>query len=254
VRKNHLHGLGSSIGFDYASSMEAPPTPFLDACKERSIDLSPDALEQLSMFVTLFLKVNQRMNLSAVRDAEGVWMRHVFDSLLLLPFLKADPDQHALDLGSGGGFPGLVLAIVRPDMGWTLVDSVGKKARFLEETSTALGLTNTRALSDRAEVLGQSEDHRELYTLVTARAVARLPVLLELTVPLLKVGGHLLAMKGEQADLELKEAKRAIDVLHVSLKRRTEQPGGGILLDFRKNRPTSHHYPRAVGVPGQKPL
>lgn len=234
--------------------MPPPPDSFLDACREQNIEPAPDVLEQLTSFVSLFLEVNQRMNLSAVREPEGVWMRHVFDSLLLLKVLKADPGQHALDLGSGGGFPGLVLAIARPDMGWTLVDSVGKKARFLQETIDALGLENARALSDRAEVLGRDPDHRERYNLVTARAVARLNVLIELTVPLLQIGGHLLAMKGEQADLEAKEARRAAHTLGVSLKRRTEQPGGGILLDYRKHKPTPANYPRAVGVPGQKPL
>jgi 16S rRNA (guanine527-N7)-methyltransferase len=234
--------------------MSSPPDCFLDACKEQEIDLTPEILEKLCSFVTLFLEVNQRMNLSAVRDEEGVWIRHVFDSLLLLKHLKADSDQHALDLGSGGGFPGMVLAIARPDMGWTLVDSVGKKARFLQESIEALGLENARSLSDRSEVLGQDPEHRELYTLVTARAVARLNVLLELTIPLLQVGGHLLAMKGEQADVEVKEARRAADILSSRVMRRTEQPGGGILLDYKKSKPTPNIYPRPVGVPGQKPL
>ena len=234
--------------------METPPLSFLDACNEQDIHLPQATLDQLASFVTLFLDVNQRMNLSSVRDEEGVWIRHVFDSLLLLKCLKADPDQHALDLGSGGGFPGMVLAIARPDMGWTLVDSVGKKVRFLNEAIEALGLENARAISDRAEELGQHEDHRERYTIVTARAVARLPVLLELTVPFLQVGGHLLAMKGEQADTEAKEARRAAEILSVNLKRRSEQPGGGILLVYKKTRPTSDKFPRAIGVPGQQPL
>ena len=234
--------------------MHTPPLSFRKALDAEELDLSPDTLATLSTYVDKLLEVNRRMNLTAVRDQEGVWMRHVFDSLLLLKHLKADADQHALDLGSGGGFPGLVLAIARPDIGWTLVDSVGKKARFLQETIEMLGLENARALSDRAEVLGQSEDHRELYTLLTARAVARLNVLLELTIPLLQVGGHLFAMKGEQAEVEAKEARRAADVLGVKLIRKTPHPGGGMLLDYKKHKPTPGTYPRAVGVPGQKPL
>ena len=234
--------------------MHTPPIAFLKALESKELQLKPETLATLSTYVDTLLEVNQRMNLTAVRDQEGVWMRHVFDSLLLLKHLKADADQHALDLGSGGGFPGLVLAIARPDIGWTLVDSVGKKARFLQETIDMLGLENARALSDRAEVLGQSENHRELYTIVTARAVARLNVLLELTIPLLQVGGHFLAMKGGQAEVEAKEARRAADVLGVNLIRKTEHPGGGMLLDYKKYKPTPAKYPRAVGVPGQKPL
>jgi 16S rRNA (guanine527-N7)-methyltransferase len=204
--------------------------------------------------VSRLLEVNQRMNLTAVRDAEGVWMRHVFDSLLVLPRLKADPDQRALDLGSGGGFPGLVLAVMRPDMHWTLVDSVGKKARYLRATAEAIGLQNVSVSPERAEVLGQDTGYREQAHVVTARAVARLNVLLELTAPFLRTGGHLLAMKGEKAPEEIREARRAAEVLHLRLLHQEAQPGGGWILDYKKNRPTPAAFPRSVGVPGQKPL
>lgn len=230
------------------------PPSFHTACDTHGLHISTNQLSLLHAYVDRLMEVNRHMNLTAVRDAEGVWMRHIFDSLLLVPELKADLDQRALDLGSGGGFPGIPLAIMRPDMQWTLVDSVAKKTRFLHETAGNLGLTNVQALSERAEVLGRDPAHRECYHLVTARAVARLPVLLELTIPFLRVNGLFAAMKGEQAAKELKESRRAIERLSVKLLRDQQQPGGGHLLWFKKRRPTHTAYPRAVGVPSQKPL
>lgn len=234
--------------------MSSVPDSFLAACQEQEIHLSPDQLETLTRFVQDLLDVNQRMNLTAVREAEQVWMRHIFDSLLLLPWLKADPGQRALDLGSGGGLPGIPLAIARPDMRWVLVDSVAKKTAFLREEAERLGLKNVSTSSERAEILGRDPEFREQFHLVTARAVARLPVLLEYTVPLLRKNGHLAAMKGAQAQQELRESARAIELLSVQLRDQREQPGGGHLLWFRKRRATAARFPRGIGIPGQKPL
>ncbi|MGA0368916.1 MAG: 16S rRNA (guanine(527)-N(7))-methyltransferase RsmG [Kiritimatiellia bacterium] len=234
--------------------MNLIPSVFLKACAEQDLGLSDATLTQMNAYVERLLEVNQHMNLTAVREPEGIWMRHIFDSLLLLPELKADPGQRALDLGSGGGFPGIPLAIARPDMQWTLVDSVQKKVRFLQEVAAELNLQNVQAHSERAEVLAHLPAHREQYHLVTARAVARLPVLLEYTIPFLRVNGYFAAMKGAQAAKELKESRRAIERLSVKLMRRQEQPGGGQLLWFKKRRPTMDKYPRAVGIPSQKPI
>ena len=230
------------------------PNSFLDACEQWEVEVPSDRLEVLARYVDRLREVNRHMNLTATREEEEVWTRHVFDSLLVLPRLKADSGRRALDLGSGGGFPGMVLAIMRPDMRWTLVDSVGKKARFLAETAEALGAVNVETSSERAEVLGHDPAHRASYHVVTARAVARLNVLLELTVPLLRKGGHLLAMKGAKAEEEVREARRAGERLQAVLRGQIAHAGGGALLDYRKQAPTPERYPRPVGVPGQKPL
>jgi 16S rRNA (guanine527-N7)-methyltransferase len=234
--------------------MNPIPDSFLQACQKQNLQLADPQLRLLNLYVDELLEVNKTMNLSSVRDVEGTWMRHIFDSLLLVPDLKADPDQRALDLGSGGGFPGIPLAIMRPDMSWTLVDSVAKKVRFLNETVAKIGLTNVVAVAERAEVLAHHPEHRESYHLVTARAVARLPILLEYTIPFLRVNGYFAAMKGEQAAKELKESRRAIERLSVKLMRKQDQPGGGQLLWFKKRRPTLAKYPRDVGIPSQKPI
>ncbi len=241
------------VNFDYKRRMDIPET-FLSALKQEEISVSPDQLEKLSAYVERMLEVNRHLNLTAVRDWDSAWIRHIFDSLLLLKDLKQDEGQQALDLGSGGGLPGIPLAICRPDMRWMLVDSVGKKARFLEETAAELDLQNVAVSSARAEILGKDDAFREQFHVVCARAVARLPVLLEYVAPLCRLKGHVLAMKGEQAPVELKEARRAIEVLGLRLQEERPQPGGGILLRFRKQKPCPGRYPRKVGIPLQQPL
>lgn len=234
--------------------MHLPPPLFHDACSAQGLKLDPNQLDTLARYLERLLEVNQHLNLTAVRDPDTAWMRHVFDSLTLLNWMNGDPGQQALDLGSGGGLPGIPLAILRPDISWTLVDSVAKKARFLEETAAELGLENVTVRSERAEVLGRLPETREQFHLVTARAVARLPALLELTVPLLRVKGRLFAMKGEKAGEELAESGIAMERLKVRLRHRVPTPEGGTLLLFKKHEATAKKYPRPVGVPGKEPL
>lgn len=231
-----------------------PPQRFHDKCGLARLEISLPQLEKLERYVSRLLEVNRQMNLTAIRDAEGVWIRHVFDSLTLLPHMRGDREQQALDLGSGGGLPGMPLAILRPDIMWTLVDSVAKKARFLEETAREIGLTNLRVDTRRAEVLGRDPEFRGQFHLVTARAVARLPTLLELTIPLLRIKGRLYAMKGQQASEEVRESRRAMERLAAELRLEQDTPEGGRLLIFKKVRETARTYPRPVGIPNKEPL
>lgn len=188
----------------------------------------------MSRYVEMLLEVNRHVNLTAVRDPVEVWPRHVFDSLFALKRIKADRGQRAMDLGSGGGLPGIPLAVCLPDMEWTLVDSVGKKARFLETVARELDLENVRVLNVRAEELARDPAYRGGYHLITARAVARLPALLELAIPLLRVKGRFLAMKGEQAPQELAESMQTCKRLHVLHRETVPTPGGGNLLVLKR--------------------
>lgn len=205
----------------------------------------------------LLLAANAHTNLTRLTSPEDFANRHVQDSLTLLPWI---PEKSRLiDLGSGAGFPALPLAIERPDIHVTAVESVGKKCRFIEETAQALGLTNVTVINDRAEALGREAAYREQYNVVTARALAALPVLLEYAMPLVSYpDGCFIAFKGPQYVAELAEAQTAVMTLKTKLSDVivSEQPElqGSTLLRFIKTGPMPAAYPRAVGVPAKKPL
>lgn len=217
----------------------------------------PDAIER---FVALLLAVNRQVNLTRVTAPDEVARLHLLDSLAALPLIDAMAPGRVVDLGSGGGIPGLPLALARPDVRWTLVDSVGKKATILAEFVAALGLENVGVVADRAEVLGRDAAHREGYQLVTARACAALPVLAELALPLLAVGGSLLAWKGPLAedDEEVRRGRAAIGQLGGGALRIVEPGvpalGGHRFVVVPKQRPTDARFPRRPGEPGRRPL
>jgi 16S rRNA (guanine527-N7)-methyltransferase len=165
------------------------------------VALTPAQIQSLSRYLDLLLEANQRMNLTAITDRAAAELLHIADSLTLLPLLPPGKVTIA-DIGSGGGCPGVVLAIARPDATVTCIESVAKKARFLSETATSLGLANLNVAAERAENLKRTFD------VVTARAIGPLSRVLEWGLPLLKPGGKLLAMKGPKAAAELAEATR----------------------------------------------
>jgi 16S rRNA (guanine527-N7)-methyltransferase len=175
------------------------------------VQLSPAEREAIAGHLRLLLAWNGSINLTAIRDPEDAAVAHVVDSLTALPVLRSRRVQRFVDLGSGGGFPGLPLAVALPAERALLVDSVGKKVRFLQAAAAALeleGRVATRA--GRAETLAHEDGHRERWPAVTARAVAALPDLVELCFPLLEPGGILVAWKRGEIDAELASADRAV--------------------------------------------
>jgi 16S rRNA (guanine527-N7)-methyltransferase len=208
--------------------------------------------EQLARYVDELLVANQSFNLTAIRSREDAWKRHIEESVRLVP-LVGKP-QRLIDIGSGGGVPGLVLAIARPDVQVTLLEATSKKARFLESTGAGLGLSNLRVVCERAETAaGPGAQLREAFDMVSARAVAPLATLLELTIPFLKVGGVFLCVKGMKADEELRSAERAQKLLFAELIEQVRQPSATVLL-FRKTAKTPPRYPRRSGEPKHNPL
>jgi 16S rRNA (guanine527-N7)-methyltransferase len=188
-----------------------------------------------------------------VTSLEEAWTKHAADSLSLVPELRALPaGAKVADVGSGGGLPAIPLALALPELQFTLVESTGKKARFLEEAASALGLSNVKVTAERAESFGQSAA-RESFDAVTSRALSRLPVLLELCLPLLRVGGLKLAIKGEQAELEVEEAARALSVLGARVEGLWRGPTGTV-VKIRKHAHTPARYPRLPGEPKRRPL
>ena len=219
-----------------------------------ALQLTAGDVRQLGRFLDLLFEANTRMNLTRIADREQAWSRHVLDSLSLLPFLEACRAGNMLDLGAGGGFPGLPLAIVRPDLPVTLLEATGKKARFLAETATSLGLENVTVLSERAETLGSAEGGgRFAWDVVTARAVGPMRVLLELALPLVVQGGYLLAIKGERAGEEIKAAAAALATLKATVESTRRTPSGTIVV-VRRDGPIPRMYPRRPGEPAHAPI
>jgi len=231
------------------------------------VSLEENESVALGRYLALLLEANTRTNLTAVRDPDEAWERHLFDALTLLPVLSeiegAGERARFIDIGSGGGLPGIPLAIAMPGADFTLVDATKKKADFLAHAAGSLGLTNTRVIRARAEVLGQDRGvktargregaHRGSYDGALARAVGRLAMIAELTVPLVRVGGLVVLTKGQKADEELEEAGAALRALHASHAGTVETPTGRIVV-FEKLRATPRDYPRRDGEPKRAPI
>lgn len=226
---------------------------------DRSPQLPPRFADDAERFVALLLDANRRLNLTRVTEPAAVARLHLLDALAALPLIDALPKaDRCLDLGSGGGVPGLVLALARPQQRWVLVDSVRKKAEALGGFVGALGIRNVEVVAERAEVLGRDGGHRGAHDLVTARACAALPVLTEYALPLLAVGGTLLAWKGPISDDELRAGRTASSVCGGGPP--SVHPAGFAELgDHRfvviaKGSPTPARYPRRPGEPKRHPL
>jgi 16S rRNA (guanine527-N7)-methyltransferase len=218
--------------------------------------LTDEALvrERLSRYRDLLLDANQHVNLTAVREPQAVdeWL---IQPSIALSALVPSSARTLLDVGSGGGVPGMILAIVRPELSVTLLDATGKKVRFLAETAAALGLKNVTTLHGRAEELGRDARYRERFDVVTARAVARLATLVELVLPFVAVGGTALLPKGASAEHELAEASEAIRLLGGRADTiRVEEAAASDTVVVRKLRRSPGLYPRGTGIPQRKPI
>jgi 16S rRNA (guanine527-N7)-methyltransferase len=208
------------------------------------------------------LEWNSRINLTAVTDSEGVFVRHFLDSLscvTALGCLDLPTGPRLIDVGTGAGFPGIPIKIACPTIQLTLLEATGKKVRFLDHLRCALGLGQTEVLNARAEEVGHSPDHRERYDWAVARAVAEMSVLAEYLLPLVRVGGAVLAQKGERAPAEVQGAARAIETLGGRLRRLVPVELQGLaetryLVIIDKTAATPEKYPRRPGMPAKRPL
>ena len=212
---------------------------------------------QLSRYLDLLLEANARMNLTRITDRAAAEVQHVGDALTLLPLLPKDAHR-LVDVGTGGGVPGVPLAIARPDAQVLLVESTKKKAAFLQSAVAALGLGNVTVSDVRAEDAGQSPKWRETFDVATARAVATLDWLAEWCLPLVAKGGKVLAMKGARAAEELPAAARAIKLLNGGepVVHPVDLPGSEhrVIIEIPKRGKTEPRYPRGATVAKGKPL
>ena len=228
------------------------------------VALDAEALCRFDRYRNMLLQANALHNLTAIRDPEGIERRLFFDALSMAPALDRAARQaprhtekrvQLVDIGAGAGFPGLPLKIAHPEFDLTLIDATAKKVAFVNDVIAELGVDAARALHGRAEEMGQDRALRERFDIVTARAVASLPVLLEFVVPFLKVGGTALLPKGLEIDDELRRGSRAAAKLGAEIVAADRLPVGGTrLVVVAKLSPTSAVYPRRTGIPNRNPL
>jgi 16S rRNA (guanine527-N7)-methyltransferase len=226
---------------------------FVQILKDKGFDLSEKQIVQFEQYLHLLQEWNEKMNLTAITKEEEIWEKHFYDSAAA--FLDM-PFENMCDVGSGAGFPGIPVAILYPERKVTLVEPLQKRCRFLQEVKDKLQLDNLQIENERAEDFAAKK--REQFDLVSARAVARLSLLLELCIPLLDPKGTFIALKGRNGYEELEQAKPAIDALKVHLKKaqefNLEDDAGRINFYFEKEGKTDPKYPRPYGIMKKKPL
>ncbi len=227
--------------------------------KMMNIEISPKQKEKFNSYEDELVKWNERINLTSIRDREGIEIKHFLDSLTCIKVLQDMNGKSLIDVGTGAGFPGIPLKIIFPEMRLTLTDSVGKKADFCERVITILHLENCQVLKLRAEEMGVSELYREKFDCAAARAVAALPTLTEYLLPLVKTGGIMLAQKGGNTSEELLSAEHAIkrlggkarDLIPIEI---PGLPDPRFLVAVDKISHTPSAYPRRPGLPTKKPI
>ena len=226
---------------------------------EAGIPLTAEQIGQFSVYNEMLLDWNTRVNLTALTAPEDVAVKHIIDSLTAYDAALFDGARTLIDVGTGAGLPGIPLAVYAPHLTVTLLDSLNKRVRFLTEVTASMGLQNVRCIHARAEEAARTAEHRAAYDIVVSRAVARLPILLEYTLPFVRVGGTLLALKGRAYAEEQKEARRAAEVLGGGriTARPVHLPGLDdvrAILTVTKERQTPAIYPRGGGAPARRPL
>ncbi|MCA1054888.1 16S rRNA (guanine(527)-N(7))-methyltransferase RsmG [Rossellomorea aquimaris] len=232
---------------------------FQSMLEEKGISLSPSQLDQFERYYEILVEWNEKMNLTAITDKEEVYLKHFYDSISAAFFIDFSEVKTICDVGAGAGFPSIPLKICFPHLHISIVDSLNKRITFLNHLSNELGLTNTHFFHDRAETFGKKKEHRETYDLVTARAVARMSVLSELCLPLVKKDGYFVAMKASNANEELNVGKKAVATLGGQTEKvysfvLPEEESERNIVKIKKVKETPKKYPRKPGTPNKLPL
>ena len=233
---------------------------FVQRLKDFNIKINDEQIKSFEKYMNLLLKWNEKINLTAITELEEVYLKHFYDSLTVAMHVEmADQTYRLVDVGSGAGFPSIPLKIAFPNLDITIVDSLNKRINFINEVVNELGLEGVHAYHDRAETFGQNPQFRGQFDFATARAVARLNLLAEFCLPLVKKDGQFLAMKAQQSDDEIEEAKHAIAVLGGKFAEDIQfdlpaEAGERHILRIEKPKETPNKYPRKPGKPAKSPL
>lgn len=235
------------------------PEEFYVHLADLGFPLTDRQKEQYERYFELLIEWNEKINLTAITDKDEVYLKHFYDSVApILQGLIENQPIRLLDIGAGAGFPSLPMKILFPELDVTIIDSLNKRINFLHLLAEELGLSGVHFYHGRAEDFAQDKAFRAQFDLVTARAVARMQVLSELTIPYLKVGGRLLALKASNAPEELEEAKNALNILFSKVENNLqyELPNGDprYITVVEKKKETPNKYPRKAGMPNKRPL
>ncbi len=227
--------------------------------KNLSISITDNQQTKLVAYEVLLREWNEKLNLTAITDRKEFWYKHIYDSLTCLKMILSFGAISLIDIGTGAGFPGIPLKIVYPEICLTLAESVRKKASFCQTAVNTLNLSNVTVIAERAETIGQDKKFRERYDWSVARAVAPLQVLAEYLLPLVHIGGSMLAQKGSNVDMEIGQADNAIRILGGKLDSvipitLPNGMGEHTLVRIQKISPTPIKYPRRPGTPKKSPL
>ena len=235
------------------------PQEFYQLLAQQGIELNDRQKDQFERYFELLVEWNEKINLTAITEKNEVYLKHFYDSIApVLQGLIDNQELKLLDIGAGAGFPSLPMKIICPQLDVTIIDSLNKRINFLKLLAEEIGLDKVHFYHGRAEDLAQDKAFRAQFDLVTARAVARMQVLSELTIPYLKVGGKLLALKASNAPEELEEAKNALNLLFSKVQDNLSYalPNGDprFITVVEKKKETPNKYPRKAGMPNKRPL
>ena len=235
------------------------PETFYSLLDQQNINLTDQQKAQFERYFELLVEWNQKINLTAITEKEEVYLKHFYDSIApILQGLIENQEIKLLDIGAGAGFPSLPMKILYPQLDVTIIDSLNKRINFLQLLAEELGLEGVHFYHGRAEDFAQDKKFRAQFDIVTARAVARMQVLSELTIPYLKVGGKLLALKASNAPEELTESKNALNLLFSKVEDNISYtlPNGDprYITVVEKKKETPNKYPRKAGMPNKRPL
>lgn len=235
---------------DSAEETFLPLELLRDGARELGVELSDTQLAQLDAFASQLVETNKTLNLTRITEPEEIVTEHYLDSFTCLAAAKIKQGSRVIDIGTGAGFPGAPIKIARPDLDVTLLDSSGKKLSFINETLKSIGIEDAGLVHARAEEAGRDHEHREKYDVAFARALSEMKVVAELALPLVRVGGLLIAQKSEGADEEIEAARAIIGQLGGRIEKivRVSIPHTDIvrqLVVVWKTKPTPQQFPRA---------